>query len=404
MEWKVAPVHNPLKRTKPMDKNTLFSSFGKWLAPICTKTFIDRVTEIGQDKYVKKLTTLAYFKLFLHAQLKGSDGLREIADDVLCEKFQRELGLGSISASQLSRKHNQVDPGILEKVFSTLVQHICSQASLSSSRKKVKIIDSTTIALCLQKYKWATFRKSKAGIKVHTRIAFVNEHDVVPDKITITPARVNDRTQMDGLIDEEGITYVFDRGYVDYAAYDDYCENGIFFVTRLKKNAVIEPLHTYELPEDSVVSLDEKVQVGTQQKRMKHSLRMIQTQDSEGNLLFLLTNRFDLSADEIGEMYRSRWAIETFFKWMKQHVKIKTFYGTSEKAVMNQVWIALIAYCLITLIKQESEVKHSLLQIYRWLKVFLWQSYDAWFERMKRRPSRTSAGRKKKRDPVHVIV
>lgn len=129
---------------------------------------------------------------------------------------------------------------------------------------------------------------------------------------------------------------------------------------------------------------------------MKHPLRMIQTEDSEDNMLFLLTNRFDLSADEIGEIYRSRWAIETFFKWLKQHIKIKTFYGTSENAVMNQVWIALIAFCLLTLIKQETGVTHRLLQIYRWLKVFLWNTYDVWFTQMNRQASRTSAGRKKK--------
>ncbi|MDQ8737985.1 IS4 family transposase [Paenibacillus sp. LHD-38] len=307
-----------------MDKDTLFSSFGKWLAPICTKMFIDRVTETAQDKYVKKLTTLAYFKLILHAKLQGRDGLRDIADDVLCEELQKELGLKSISVAQICRKHNQVDPALLEQVFVSLVERIHSQSRLSAIRRDFKIIDSTTILLCLQKFKWAKFRKTKAGIKVHTRIAFVNEQDVYPDKVTITPAKDNDRTQMDALIDEESVTYVFERGYVDYAAYDRNCENDISFVMRLKKNAVIEPLHTYDLPQGSKVSLDEKVQIGTQQKRMKHPLRMIQTEDSEGNMLFLITNRFDLSADEIGEMYRSRWAIETFFKWMKQHIKPST--------------------------------------------------------------------------------
>ncbi|WP_179090229.1 IS4 family transposase [Paenibacillus sp. FSL H8-0548] len=181
----------------------------------------------------------------------------------------------------------------------------------------------------------------------------------------------NDQTQMDALIDEEGITYVFDHGYVDYTAYDRYCEYNIFFVTCLKKNAVIEPLSTYELPQDSKVSFDEKVRIGTHKSQMKHSLRMVQTEYSEGNMLFLLTNRFDLSANKVGGMYRSRWVIETFFKWMKQHIKIKTFYGTSENVVMNQVWMELISYCLLTLIKQETGMKHRLLQIYRWLKVFL---------------------------------
>ncbi|BBH21763.1 hypothetical protein Back11_31080 [Paenibacillus baekrokdamisoli] len=154
-----------------MDKNTLFSSFGKWLAPICTKTFTDRVNEINQDKYVKKLTTLAYFKLFLLAELKGRDGLRDIANDVLSLEIQRELNLPSISAAQLSRKHNQVDPALLEQVFTRLVKQIHSHANPHLSRNKLKIIDSTTIVLCLQKFKWEHFRSTKAGIKLHSRIA-----------------------------------------------------------------------------------------------------------------------------------------------------------------------------------------------------------------------------------------
>lgn len=145
-----------------MDKNTLFSSFGKWLMPICTKTFIDSVNEIGQDKYAKKLTTLAYFKLFLHAELKGRDGLRDIANDVLCRDVQHELGLPSISAAQLSRKHNQVKPALLEQVFNQLVKRIHSQANPHRSHSKFKIIDSTTIVLCLQKFKWVHFRSTKS--------------------------------------------------------------------------------------------------------------------------------------------------------------------------------------------------------------------------------------------------
>jgi IS4 transposase len=118
--------------------------------------------------------------------------------------------------------------------------------------------------------------------------------------------------------------------------------------------------------------------------------------DSEGNPVAILTNRFDLDADEIGQIYRERWAIETFFKWMKQHVRIKTFYGTSEQAVMNQVWMALIAFCLLVLIKMETGTKHSLLELYHWLKVFLWDYAARWLERIHYKPSRTSAGRRKK--------
>ena len=378
-----------------MDKNTLFSSFGKWLAPICSKTFTDCVKEQNQDKYTKKLTTLAYFKLFLHAELQGRDGLRDIANDVLCPAFQQELGLSSISSSQLCRKNNQVNPALLEQVYYQLVKRIHSKANPERLRTKFKIIDSTTIVLCLQKFKWAHFRSSKSGIKLHSRITYWDDEEVYPDKVKVTPANVNDRVPLEELADEKGITYVFDRGYVDYAAYDRFCKEQIFFVTRLKNNAMIEPLESYELPAKNTVSLDEKIRVGTQKNRMEYPLRMIQTVDSEGNLLFLLTNRFDLKADEISEMYRNRWAIETFFKWMKQHIKIKTFYGTSENAVMNQVWMALIAYCLLALVKQDLKREHSLLEISRRLKVFLWRSCIEWIEQLNRAPSKTSAGRKR---------
>ncbi|MHA7967598.1 DUF4372 domain-containing protein [Paenibacillus sp. CAU 1782] len=222
-----------------MDNHTLFSSFGKWLAPICTKTFTTAVAECQQDKYTKKLTTTAYLKLFLLAQLQCHEGLRHIADDVLCEDLQDELGLISISASQLSRKHKQVDPELLQQVFESLARLVLSRQGMRSHRHNIKIIDSTTVTLCLQKFKWAEFRKTKAGIKIHMRLAFMDEQTV---------------------------------------------------------------------SEGSAVSADWRVRIGSQQKKMKHVLRMVQTQDSEGNLLFLVTNRFDLTCDEISEMYRSRWA------------------------------------------------------------------------------------------------
>ncbi|MCR8644959.1 IS4 family transposase [Paenibacillus sp. N1-5-1-14] len=346
-----------------MDKNTLFSSFGKWLPPICVKKFAKRVYETDQDKYVKKLTTLSYLKLFLHAQLHPRDGLREIADDLLSKGFQKELGITSISASQLSRKHNQVDPSLLEKMFSDLVLRIREHAAPSSSRRDFRIIDSTTIRLCLQKYKWAEFRKTVAGIKLHLRLAYIYDAATIPEKVLMTTAKKNDRSHMEHLVDEIGMTYVFDRGYIDYERFDDYCERGIFFVTRTKKNTVIRVAHTFSLPEESQVLSDEMVYIGTPQKRIENILRLIHAQDSERNRVAILKIRFDLEADEISQIYLERWAIETFFKWMKQHVRIKTFYGTSEQAVMNQVWIALIAFCLLVLVKMETETKHGLLTL-----------------------------------------
>ncbi|MED2818426.1 IS4 family transposase, partial [Brevibacillus porteri] len=380
-----------------MDKNTLFSSFGKYISPINIVKFQQRIDETDQDKYVKKLTTKAYLLLFLHAQLQQREGLRAIADDVLSKKFQRELGLSSISPAQLSRKNNRVDPALLEEIFVDLVGQIQRHSGNTYSlRKDMKIIDSTTIGLCLQKYKWATFRKTKAGIKLHLRLVFADQGDVYPEKITITGAKSNDRTQMESLIDEIGMMYVFDRGYVDYEKFDEYTDKGIFFASRLKDNAEIRHLYEFKIPLESSVLSDSMILLGTPQKRVDNVLRLIETLDSKGNLIRIITNRFDLEAEELSDIYRWRWQIELFFKWIKQHVKIKNFYGTSENAVRNQVLLALIAYCLLLLVKLEQNSQHSLLQIRRWLKVFLWQTFEQWIGRMNYQSKRTSRGRQKR--------
>lgn len=285
-----------------MDKNTLFSSFGKWVAPINIVKLQQRIDETDQ---VKKLTTKAYLLLFLHAQLQQRDGLQAIADDVLSKEFQRELGLSSISGAQLSRKNYRVEPVLLEEIFVDLVRQIQkATGNTCSLRKDFKIIDYTTIGLCLNKYKWASFRKTKAGIKIHLRLVFANQEDVYPEKITLSCAKRNDRTQMESLIDEIGAMYVFDRGYVDYEKFDEYTDKGIFFASRLKDNAEIRHLYAFKISPESSVLSDFMILLGTPQKRVDNVLRLVETLDSKGNRIRIITNRFDLEADELSDIYR----------------------------------------------------------------------------------------------------
>jgi IS4 transposase len=379
-----------------MNKDTLLSSFGKWVAPINSVKFQEHVDEMQLDKYGKKLTTQAYLFLFLHAQIQQREGLRAIADDALNEDFQQELNLTSISAAQLSRKHRQVSTDLLSEIFVDLVHKIRLQTHPLGHRQTLKIIDSSTISLCLSQYSWAEFRKTKGGFKIHLRLVFADEQTVYPEKVIMTPAGSHDRTQMEALIDEEGAMYVFDRGYMDFEKFDRYCDNGLFFASRLKKNTVTRVLKSYDVASDSPILSDARVAVGTPQKRMDNVVRLIETTDSEGNIIRIITNRFDLKAEEIGDIYRHRWAIELFFKWIKQHVRIKKFYGQTETAVQNQVYLALITYCLMVLIQLETKTKHSLLQMKRWLNVFLWKSSRKWLKQISRRPKRTSKGRQKK--------
>ena len=299
--------------------------------------------------------------------------MRAISDSVIEDELQESVGLDFwISASQLSRKNQEVDPTLFANLFLELVQKIQGNKQLRKVGVQLKIIDSSTIPLNLTNYKWATFRKTKAGIKLHLRLVFVDADMIYSEMVNITPADVHDHEQLEVLTDEKEAMYVFDRGYMDYEKFDRFFDDGIFFASRLKKNSVVRTLaEHFTIPEDSSVTSDEMVVIGSTQKRMENVFRLVETVDSQGKEIRIITNRFDLSAEEISDIYRSRWAIELFFKWLKQHVRIKTFFGTSENAILrNQIYAALIAYCLLVLVKMETEAKQSLLQLRHGFKLY----------------------------------
>src|SRR5699024_4137108 len=364
-----------------MDKNTRKSSFGKWISPINFRKLDEQVSLFKQDYYTKKLTTASYIKIMLLAQLHETESLHAMSDALLSEELQQELGFSSISASQLSRKNNEMDPSILAGVFMDLVAQIKGYHHRSTQRVPLKIIDSSTLPLNLTHYKWAKFRKTKAGVKLHLRLVFMDKDTVYPDKTTMTVASEHDRNQLEVLVDEKDAMYVFDRGYIDYERFDHMTDDGYFFASRLKKNAVTREIQSFDFPADSNVISDTMVYIGTTQNRAENVFRLVEVPDTKGNILRLITNRFDLDANEISDIYRSRWTIELFFKWIKQHVEIKHFYGMSETALQNQVYIALITYCLHVLIQLETGSKKTLLRISRWLKAALWKPSYIWIRR-----------------------
>jgi IS4 transposase len=366
--WKVqvVPVQIQHKGLTIMDKDTLLSSFGKWVSRINFQKFHDHIQAIQQDKYTKKLTTPAYLTLFLYAHLFEKESLRAISDSILDEELQQAVGFESISAAQLSRKHNQVEPSLLALVFLDLVRQIrCHKLGRQKQPLPLKIIDSTTIPLNLTKYRWATFRKTKSGVKLHLRLVFMDQEHVYPDQAVITPASEHDSTQLEVLVDEKDAMHVFDRAYVDYETFDRFFDEGIFFASRLKKNAVCRVIETFSVRKESPIQSDAMVILGNPQNRTENVFRLIETEDSQGNPIRIITNRFDGSAEEIGDIYRSRWAIELFFKWLKQHVRIKQFYGMSETAVQNQIYIALIMFCLLVLVQLETLATSSVVETIR---------------------------------------
>lgn len=368
-----------------MDKDTLLSSFGKWISPINFNLLCEQVESLKLDHYTKKLTTESYLKLMLLAHLDEWDSLHEMSDALVDEELQKAVGFESISVSQLSRRNNKVPSDVLASLFFNLVGRIKTFHTHLKTTMPLHIIDSTTIPLNIRKYQWAEFRKTKAGLKVHLRLVMMDKHMTYPDQLTMTGAKEHDRGQLEVLVDDPNAMYVFDRGYLDYERFDRMTDDGYFFVSRVKKNTVTRDICAFDAGEEDHILSDKMVWLGTPQKRAENAFRIVEVKDDRGKILRLITNRFDISPKEVSEMYRSRWAIELFFKWLKQHVKIKTFYGVSETAVENQIYAALIVYCLHVLIQLETGSKSKVLQISRWLKRLVWKPSYQWVRRLKTR-------------------
>jgi len=197
----------------------------------------------------------------------------------------------------------------LEMIFRQLVANYCYILGIENTNKKLghlNLIDSTTISLCLSRYPWAEFRRTKSGIKVHLRLRFCKRGCIPADAI-VTVAKPADKTQMDKLIvEEQGALNVFDRGYVDYKKFDSYCEKGILFVTRLKSNATVTTVSENPVEEGSSVIRDQVAYLGKVHK-MEHPLRLVETTDAEGKPVIIATDDFTASANEISDIYRYRW-------------------------------------------------------------------------------------------------
>uniref|UniRef100_UPI000489CB6D IS4 family transposase n=1 Tax=Aneurinibacillus terranovensis TaxID=278991 RepID=UPI000489CB6D len=276
-----------------MDKNTRKSSFSKWISPINLQNLFELVELHKQDIYTKKLTTEAYIKLLLFSHLQETESLHALSDALLDTDLQKTVGFESISVSQLSRKNNSVEPAILSCVFLDLVQKIQGFHQKIVKTMPLKIIDSSTLPLNLTHYKWAKFRKTKAGVKLHLRLVFMDKNTAYPDKAIITTTKEHDRGQLEVLVDDKEAMYVFDRGYVDYERFDRMTDDGYFFVSRLKKNAVIHEIHSFSLSKEGTVLSDRMVYIGTTQNRAENTFRILEVVDTKGNNLRLITNRFD---------------------------------------------------------------------------------------------------------------
>ncbi|WP_033826646.1 IS4 family transposase [Bacillus andreraoultii] len=342
-----------------------------------------------------KLSVDSLLKIFVAAQIGKWESYADIEEKIRSDKKLREaLNLPSISGSQLSRRINELPTEIAQSFFLKVVYILRdltkNYKGIDSTIGKLSIVDSTHIKLPPQLCDWAYVTKGWNVVKMHTRLVVLSENVSFPDKILPSTGNVSDFESTDVLIEKSDTTYVMDRGYPSNKNLNDWLEQEIHFVVRLSKNFKFVARENYNIT-NSVVQKDCKILVYPS----KRPARLVEFIDEDGKLYRLLTTRFDLTADEIMDIYRYRWMIETFFKWIKQHLRIIKIWSTKPQGMWNQMFIALAAYCLSLIVQIKSKTKKTLWGVLRALRTYMFKTWASFLKELHPKKMKTSKGRQK---------
>ena len=328
----------------------------------------------------RSLTRWGQFVAMMFAHLTGRTSLRDIASQLGAQTRRLyHLGVRTVKRSTLSDANQGRPAEFFESVFHHLYGKCSAVAPKKRFRFKCKLysFDSTTVDLCLSLFPWARFRKNKGGIKLHTLL----DHDGhIPAFVQVTDAKTPDLVVARLLKLPSGSITVFDRGYIDFAWFGGLDEDDQFFVTRMKRNISYKVIERHEVERSKGLTSDQVIFLtGAKAKECPIALRRIGYRDPEtGKHYVFLTNIRHLVAKTICDIYHDRWQIELFFKWIKQNLKIKTFFGTSRNAVLTQVWIALITLLLLAFYKFKAKLAQSLTQILKSLQLTLFSRRSLW--------------------------
>lgn len=337
--------------------------------------FRNCVAKYRGDFRVRKFSCLDQFLCMAFAQITYRESLRDIE---VCLRSQSKklyhMGIrGKVSRSTLAEANESRD----WRIYAELANHLIATARdlyssdsfLDDLDETVYALDSTTIDLCLSVFPWANFRKTKAAIKLHTLLDLRGN---IPAFIHISDGKFHDVNALDCLPLEAGAYYVMDRGYLDFRRLFSLNQAASFFVTRAKSNTKFRRIYSREVDKTTGLLCDQKISLTgvATKKDYPEKLRRVKYRDAvTGKTLVFLTNNFALPALTIAQLYRSRWQVELFFKWIKQHLRIKTFFGTSENAVKTQIWIAVTVYVLVAIMKKRLNLKESLYTILQIISV-----------------------------------
>jgi hypothetical protein len=351
--------------------------FGQLMTYLPMQKFNQCVKRYQGDFKVKSFTCLEQFLCMAFAQLTYRESLRDI--EACLRAVQPKLfhmGIRSkVSRSTMADANEKRD----WRIYADFAQVLINIAKpLYSSEdfgveldETVYALDAGTIDLCLSLFPWARFRETKGAIKLHT---LINLRGNIPEFIYISDGKMHDVKVLDILVPEPGSFYIMDRGYVDYARLHKIHKASAFFVTRAKSNFAFRRLYSNPVDKSTGLRCDQNVVLTTfyGKKDFPDKLRRIVFLDKDtGKWFTFLSNNFYHPALTITQLYKARWQVELFFKWIKQHLRIKAFYGTSSNAVKTQIWIAISVYVLVAILKKRLKLEHSLYTILQILSVIL---------------------------------
>jgi hypothetical protein len=354
--------------------------FSQIMGLVSHKQFHTIVNRYKGDYKTKDFSCWKQYLCMAFGQLTHRESL---SDTILCLKANADkmyhLGIGEVVAKSTLSVANENRSCLIYHDLAMLLIKQAKQLYIGDSDLEVSLennvfaIDATTIDLCLSAFHWATFRTTKAGIKLHTQLDLKT---AIPEFIHFSTASVHDVNALDFISFETNSFYIMDRGYVDYKRlYRIHCCDA-FYITRAKDNMNCRRVKSYSSDKANGVICDQSVLLNNYYAAIDYpeKIRRIKFHDDESGKTFIfLTNNFHLKATEIAQLYKHRWKIELFFKWIKQHLKIKSFWGQSENAVKTQIWIAVSVYVLVAIAKKKFMLKQSLYEILQILSISIFE-------------------------------
>jgi hypothetical protein len=356
--------------------------FAQIMAHLPLSTFRRCVAAHRGDHKVQEFSCLDQFFAMAFAQLTARESLRDIEVNLRAQSarlYHMGFRCKTISRNTLSNA-NAVRPW---QIYADFAQHLIGIARPLYANESLAVdldatvyaFDATTIDLCLSVYPWAPFRSAKAAIKLHT---LLDLRGAIPSFIHITDGKTHEVNILDDLTIEPGAYYLLDRGYLDFSRLFAIHQAQAFFVTRAKSNTKFKRRYSHPVDRIKTNVLCDQAGVLTvfySSKDYPTTLRRVVVRDEEsGKRVTFLTNNFALKPDLVAQLYRQRWQVELFFKWIKQHLRIKAFLGTSENAVKTQIWIAVCTYVLIAIVKKRLKLSHSLYEILQILSLTMFET------------------------------